>query len=150
MNWESLFFFFFSSLAPFSPTLHLTQHTSLLSDAHFAFTMAQYTLTDPKDLVVVVTGTSTGFGAGIVSDLYELGGYTIYATCTTSEGVKVYQDRNSSRLRPVKVDVTKKEDINQLRAQIEAECPQGLYCVVNNAGTLIAIFRDKAFSFNSP
>ncbi|KAF9126509.1 Dehydrogenase/reductase SDR member 9 [Mortierella sp. 14UC] len=96
--------------------------------------MAQYTLTDPKDLVVVVTGTSTGFGAGIVSDLYELGGYTIYATCTTLEGVKAYQDRNSPRLRPVKVDVTKKEDINRLRAQIEAECPQGIYCVVNNAG----------------
>ncbi|KAF9910881.1 Dehydrogenase/reductase SDR member 9 [Linnemannia zychae] len=96
--------------------------------------MAQYTLTDPKDLVVVVTGTSTGFGAGIVNDLHELGGYTIYATCTTLEGVKVYQDRGSPRLRPVKVDVTKKEDIGQLRAQIEAECPQGVYCVVNNAG----------------
>ncbi|KAG0375895.1 (2R,3R)-2,3-butanediol dehydrogenase [Mortierella sp. AD032] len=96
--------------------------------------MATRTLTNPKDLVVVVTGTSTGFGAGIVNDLYELGGYTIYATCTTQEGVKVYQDRNSLRLRPVQVDVTKQEDIKRLRDQIEAECPQGIYCVVNNAG----------------
>lgn len=94
----------------------------------------QYTPTDPKDLVVLVTGSSTGFGAGIVNALHELGSYTIYATCTTEAGVKAYQAKNSPRLRPVQVDVTKQEDVNRLRAQIEAECPQGVYCVVNNAG----------------
>ncbi|KAG0283945.1 (2R,3R)-2,3-butanediol dehydrogenase [Linnemannia gamsii] len=96
----------------------------------------QHTLTDPKSLVVLVTGSSTGFGAGIVNDLYELGGYTIYATCTTEAGVKAYKAKNSPRLRPIQVDVTKQEDINRLRAQIEAECPQGVYCVVNNAGII--------------
>ncbi|KAG0375896.1 Retinol dehydrogenase 5 [Mortierella sp. AD032] len=94
----------------------------------------KYTLTDLKSRVVVVTGTSTGFGAGIVNDLLKLGIYTIYATCSTYETLKFYKDNESTRLRPVKVDVTKQEDVNRLRAQIEAECPQGVYCVVNNAG----------------
>ncbi|KAG0276817.1 Retinol dehydrogenase 5 [Linnemannia exigua] len=93
-----------------------------------------YIPTDPKSRVVVVTGTSTGFGAGIVNDLQKLGTYTIYATCSSYETLKFYKDKKSTRLRPVKVDVTKQEDVTRLRIQIEAECPQGVYCVVNNAG----------------
>ncbi|KAF9090704.1 Retinol dehydrogenase 5 [Mortierella sp. AD031] len=96
--------------------------------------MSQYTLTNPEFRVVVVTGCDTGFGAEIVEDLYQLGGYTIYATCLTAEAISNYQAKDSTRIRPIQLDVTKQEDVNRLRAQIEAECPQGVYSVVNNAG----------------
>ncbi|KAF9925957.1 hypothetical protein FBU30_004342 [Linnemannia zychae] len=96
--------------------------------------MAQYTLTNTQYLVVVVTGCDTGFGAEIVHELYQRGGYTIYATCLTNEAVERYHAKESTRLRSIKLDVTNQEDVNRLRAQIEAECPQGVYCVLNNAG----------------
>lgn len=93
-----------------------------------------YQLTNTDHLVVVVTGCDTGFGAEIVEDLYQCGGFTIYATCLTEEAVNKYNSRDSSRLRSLKVDVTKQEDVDQLQKQVEAKCPQGVYCVLNNAG----------------
>ncbi|KAF9130019.1 hypothetical protein BGX30_013661 [Mortierella sp. GBA39] len=96
--------------------------------------MTHYTLTNTEYLVVVVTGCDSGFGEEIVNDLYQRGGYTIYATCLTSQAVGKYQVKESTRLRAIQVDVTKQDDVNRLRAQIEAECPQGVYCVFNNAG----------------
>ncbi|KAK3845162.1 MAG: hypothetical protein J3R72DRAFT_437022 [Linnemannia gamsii] len=96
--------------------------------------MTHYTLTNTDFLVVIITGADTGFGKEIVEDLYQRGGYTVYATCLTNEAVQVYQAKESTRLRAIQVDVTKQDDVNRLRAQIEAECPQGVYCVVNNAG----------------
>ncbi|KAG0297101.1 (2R,3R)-2,3-butanediol dehydrogenase [Linnemannia gamsii] len=96
--------------------------------------MTQYTLTNTEYLVVVVTGCDSGFGADIVNDLYQRGGYTVYATCLTSQAVEKYQAKESTRLRAIQVDVSKQGDVNRLRARIEAECPQGVYCVLNNAG----------------
>src|SRR4051794_2711972 len=49
------------------------------------------TLIDSKELVIVITGADSGFGAGIVEDLHRRGGYTIYATCLTKEAVDKYQ-----------------------------------------------------------
>ncbi|KAH7055341.1 hypothetical protein BKA57DRAFT_490062 [Linnemannia elongata] len=100
------------------------------------------TLIDSKELVIVITGADSGFGAGIVEDLHRRGGYTIYATCLTKEAVDKYQARDSTRLRATLVDVTKQDDINRLRAQVEAECPQGVYCVFNNAGVYLGGFFD--------
>jgi NAD(P)-dependent dehydrogenase (short-subunit alcohol dehydrogenase family) len=94
------------------------------------------TLTNPANLVVVITGCDTGFGSEIVQQLYEHGGFTIYATCLTDQAVETYRAKQSSRIRGIQVDVTNQDDINRLRAKIEAECPQGVYCVLNNAGTL--------------
>ncbi|KAF9126508.1 hypothetical protein BGW39_006577 [Mortierella sp. 14UC] len=96
--------------------------------------MAHYTLTNTEFLVAIITGADSGFGKEIVEDLYQRGGYTIYATCLTNEAVQKYQAKESTRLRAIQIDVTKKDDVDRLRAQIEAECPQGVYCVVNNAG----------------
>ena len=102
--------------------------------------MTLYTLTNTEYLVAVVTGCDSGFGAEIVNDLYQRGGYTIYATCLTSQAVDKYQTKESTRLRAIQVDVTKQDDVNRLRALIEAECPQGVYCVFNNAGTFVFFF----------
>lgn len=90
--------------------------------------------TNTANLVVIVTGCDTGFGSEIVDDLYKRGGYTIYATCLTEQAVVNYNAKQSSRLRALQVDVTKQDDVNRLRAQVEEECPQGVYCVLNNAG----------------
>ncbi|KAG0047592.1 Retinol dehydrogenase 5, partial [Linnemannia elongata] len=100
------------------------------------------TLIDSKELAIVITGADSGFGAGIVEDLHRRGGYTIYATCLTKEAVDKYQARDSTQLRATLVDVTKQDDINRLRAQVEAECPQGVYCVFNNAGVYLGGFFD--------
>lgn len=93
------------------------------------------TLTNPANLVVVITGCDTGFGSEITEDLYQRGGFTIYATCLTEQAVEKYNARQSSRIRALQVDVTKQQDVERLRAQVEAECPQGVFCVFNNAGT---------------
>ncbi|KAG0089395.1 Retinol dehydrogenase 5 [Podila epicladia] len=102
------------------------------------------TLTNTSTLVVVVTGCDTGFGAEIVEDLYKRGGFTIYATCLTEKSVEAYNQRGSSRIRALRVDVTKQEDANKLQAQLEEECPQGVYCLLNNAGVYAGGFFDFA------
>ncbi|KAF8953904.1 Retinol dehydrogenase 5 [Haplosporangium bisporale] len=102
------------------------------------------TLTNTSTLVVVVTGCDTGFGAEIVEDLYKRGGFTIYATCLTDKSVEAYNQRGSSRIRALRVDVTKQENADRLQAQLEAECPQGVYCLLNNAGVYAGGFFDFA------
>ncbi|KAG0313856.1 Retinol dehydrogenase 5 [Linnemannia gamsii] len=102
------------------------------------------TLTNSANLVVVITGCDTGFGSEIVQELYNRGGYTVYATCLTEKSVEAYKAKQSSRIRAVQVDVTNQNDVNRLRAQIEAECPQGVYCVLNNAGIYAGGFFDFA------
>ncbi|KAF9126507.1 Retinol dehydrogenase 5 [Mortierella sp. 14UC] len=106
--------------------------------------MTNYTLTDPKSLVVIITGSDSGFGKEIVDDLHKLDRYTIYATCLTSQAVEKFQAKDSTRLRAVQIDVTSQDDVNRLRAQIDAECPQGVYCVVNNAGILAGGYFDMS------
>ncbi|KAG0056268.1 (2R,3R)-2,3-butanediol dehydrogenase [Gryganskiella cystojenkinii] len=107
-----------------------------------------YSLTNKDYLVVVVTGCDTGFGAEIVQDLHQHGGYTIYATCLTAKAVEANNAKNSTRLRSLQVDVTKQDDVNRLRAQVEAECPQGVFCVFNNAGIFAGGFFDFATEDN--
>ncbi|KAF9433905.1 Retinol dehydrogenase 5 [Entomortierella beljakovae] len=102
------------------------------------------TLTNPSNLVVVITGCDTGFGAEITQDLYDRGGFTIYATCLTEKAIEKYNSYQSSRIRAIQLDVTNQDDINRLRAQVEAECPQGVYCVFNNAGIYAGGFFDFA------
>ncbi|KAG0340307.1 Retinol dehydrogenase 5 [Podila humilis] len=107
-------------------------------------TVATYNLTNTDYLVVVITGCDTGFGAEITEDLYQRGGFTIFATCLTDDAVAAYNARDSTRLRSLKVDVTKQEDVDALQRQIEAECPQGVYCLLNNAGVFAGGFFDFA------
>ncbi|KAF9100207.1 Retinol dehydrogenase 5 [Mortierella sp. GBA35] len=102
------------------------------------------TLTNSANLVVVITGCDTGFGAEIVQELYQRGGYTVYATCLTEKAVEAYKAKQSSRIRAIQLDVTNQTDVDRLRAQIENECPQGVYCVLNNAGIYAGGFFDFA------
>ncbi|KAG0256936.1 Retinol dehydrogenase 5 [Mortierella polycephala] len=101
-------------------------------------------ITNPATLVVIITGCDSGFGSEIAQNLFQHGGYTIYATCLTEQAVEKYKALNSSRFRAIQVDVTNQDDVNRLRVQVEAECPQGVYCVLNNAGIYAGGFFDFA------
>lgn len=100
--------------------------------------------TTSSDLVVVITGCDTGFGAEIAEDLFKRGGFIVYATCLTEAAVEKYKGLQSSRIKALQVDVTNQTDVDRLRAQVEAECPQGVYCVLNNAGIFAGGFFDFA------
>ncbi|KAG0033171.1 hypothetical protein BGZ81_009258 [Podila clonocystis] len=70
-------------------------------------------MTNTDYLVVVVTGCDTGFGAETVEDLYQCGGFTIHATCLTEATVSKYNTCDSTRLRSLKADVIKQEDVDR-------------------------------------
>ncbi|KAG0297103.1 hypothetical protein BGZ96_007654 [Linnemannia gamsii] len=95
--------------------------------------MAHYALTEFQELMILATDADSGFGAGFVENLYQCRRYTIYATCLISQAVRKFQARDSARLRAIHANITGQEDVNRLRVQVEAECPQGVYCVFNNA-----------------
>ncbi|KAF9585180.1 hypothetical protein BGW38_003550 [Lunasporangiospora selenospora] len=86
--------------------------------------------------VVIVTGCDHGLGADIVHELHQNPGLIIYATCLTQDAVQTYNAQDSTRLRAVLTDVTKQSDVDRLQAQIEEECPQGVYALLNNAGII--------------
>lgn len=44
-------------------------------------------------------------------------------------------------LHPVVLDVTKEDQVQKVADQVDKENPQGLYALVNNAGTLHYVFK---------
>ncbi|KAI8819356.1 uncharacterized protein EV422DRAFT_534431 [Fimicolochytrium jonesii] len=92
--------------------------------------------------VVIITGCDTGFGRDVALQL-SASPYSaiVYATCLTDAAVKDYErikteqgGRYSSTLRPRQLDVTNWADVQKFAAKIEEECPEGIFCVINNAG----------------
>jgi hypothetical protein len=88
---------------------------------------------DPQGKPVVITGCDTGFGLGLALDLCAKG-WKVYAGCLLEESVAALQKRGKPNLIAVKLDVTQAEDIEAAVAKVDAENPQGLYALVNNAG----------------
>ncbi|KXS14083.1 NAD(P)-binding protein [Gonapodya prolifera JEL478] len=91
-----------------------------------------------KGLKVFVTGCDTGFGNITAKQLAEKG-YTVYAACLTDSGIESFNklaasDSRYRTIRAVKLDVTKDADVQACRALLEREAPEGLFCLVNNAG----------------
>ncbi|KAK9764683.1 hypothetical protein K7432_007630 [Basidiobolus ranarum] len=95
-----------------------------------------------NNLVIILTGCDSGFGAEIAEDLYRRDGYIIYATCLTQAAVDRYNGLNSDRVRASIVDVTKQADIDALQKLVEKQCPQGVYCLFHNAGVVAGNFLD--------
>ncbi|KAK9709440.1 hypothetical protein K7432_009035 [Basidiobolus ranarum] len=94
------------------------------------------------NLAIVITGCDTGIGAEITEDLYQRGGFIIYATCLTQAAVNRYKSLNSFRVRASIVDVTKQADVDKLQILVEHENPLGIYCLLNNAGVNDGSFFD--------
>lgn len=88
----------------------------------------------PTKQPIVITGCDTGFGNSLAVSLYEKG-WTVYATCLTDAGMAGISEKGTAdRLIPVKLDVTKADQIDALVARVEASHPEGIYALVNNAG----------------
>lgn len=88
----------------------------------------------PTKQPILITGCDTGFGNSLAVSLYEKG-WTVYATCLTDAGMARLSEKGSAdRLIPVKLDVTKTEQIDALAARVQAAHPEGIYALVNNAG----------------
>ena len=73
-----------------------------------------------------------GFGHDLAVDLGKKG-WKVYAGCLTDQGIQNLKEKVSS-ISALKLDVTKEADIDAAVKRIRSESPQGLYCLVNNAG----------------
>jgi len=92
------------------------------------------TYISPVKKAVLITGCDSGFGhlAAKILDQY---GFCVFAGCSFPKGVgaqKLYTS-SSKRLRILRLDVTKDEDIEAAIEEIK-ECDLELWAVVNNAG----------------
>ena len=63
-------------------------------------------------------------------------GWHVYSGCLTDKGVKALSGYGLTTLRPLLLDVTNAQRIEEVVAQIDHEHPEGLYAVINNAGEL--------------
>lgn len=83
---------------------------------------------------VVITGASTGIGAATALHLDDLG-WTVFAGIRRPEDGEALRDRASSRLRPLRVDVTDQGQLRTAAADVaEATSGAGLDGLVCNAG----------------
>nr|XP_014354404.1 PREDICTED: D-beta-hydroxybutyrate dehydrogenase, mitochondrial-like isoform X2 [Latimeria chalumnae]XP_014354405.1 PREDICTED: D-beta-hydroxybutyrate dehydrogenase, mitochondrial-like isoform X2 [Latimeria chalumnae] len=93
-------------------------------------------LLGPRDRAVLVTGCDSGFGYLLARRLDQLG-CRVFATCLFPEGDGARRLRQlcSGRLRIVKCDVTRDEDVRELQKVVtEHTAETGLWGLVNNAG----------------
>jgi NAD(P)-dependent dehydrogenase (short-subunit alcohol dehydrogenase family) len=96
-----------------------------------------------QDAAILVTGCDSGFGRASVIELAKKG-YRVYAGCLTEKGKGELAGVGYPRMKPFILDVTKTADIEAAVQMIEAECTQGLFCLVNNAG----IYEGYLFDWN--
>jgi len=90
---------------------------------------------------VLVTGCDTGIGHEVARHLDMLGCY-VFAGCldTASEGAQRLRVEASPRLKLVKMDVTKDEEVMKAVEYVECNLPlgcEGLWSVINNAGVCV-------------
>ncbi|XP_056157177.1 D-beta-hydroxybutyrate dehydrogenase, mitochondrial [Lampris incognitus] len=85
---------------------------------------------------VLITGCDSGFGYHLARRL-DAQGFAVFAGCLLPDGTgaRCLAKESSGRLRILKLDVTRREDVQQAKKAVEAELPEaGLWAVVNNAG----------------
>jgi NAD(P)-dependent dehydrogenase (short-subunit alcohol dehydrogenase family) len=82
----------------------------------------------------LVTGTSTGIGEACALRLADLG-WTVFAGVRRAEDGDRLKAQSTGDIRPVILDVSDRDDIVRVIADIEREMgPRGLQGLVNNAG----------------
>ncbi len=91
---------------------------------------------DPQR-TVLVTGASSGMGKACARRLAD-GGFTVFAAVRKEADAQALRELGSPRLRPVALDVTRRETIDAAVRQIgEAVGAAGLTGLVNNAGVAV-------------
>ena len=82
----------------------------------------------------LITGTSTGIGEACVARLAERG-WTVYAGVRRADDGDRVKTRHPGDVRPVILDVSKRDDTARVVAEISGEVgDRGLQALVNNAG----------------
>src|SRR5689334_2879537 len=82
----------------------------------------------------LITGTSTGIGEACVARL-AVQGWTVYAGVRSAEDGDRVKAQHVGDVRPVILDVIKRDDINRVIEEITSEVgDRGLQALVNNAG----------------
>ncbi|VDN58676.1 unnamed protein product [Dracunculus medinensis] len=104
-------------------------------------------LNGANDKAVLITGSSSGFGKGIVEKCMN-NGFTVFAACRTKQGVdlleKSFEDKNN-RLKAFVMDISNEEQVENARTYICDELEllkMDLHAVVNNAGIQATCFYD--------
>uniref|UniRef100_A0A0G4HIK6 Uncharacterized protein n=1 Tax=Chromera velia CCMP2878 TaxID=1169474 RepID=A0A0G4HIK6_9ALVE len=92
-----------------------------------------FSIETTHEKAVFVTGCDTGFGNMLVKRLDFLG-FRVFAGCLSEQSMNKLKAEASTSLTPVLCDVTKEDHVVAAAKTIEAECPEGLFAVVNNAG----------------
>lgn len=86
---------------------------------------------------VLITGASTGIGRSTALQLAEQG-YTVFAGVRRdADGaalVAAAPAASAARIVTVLLDVTRDDHIRDALARVEAQAPDGLYALINNAG----------------
>ena len=96
---------------------------------------------DPCSIAVLITGCDTGIGHEVARHLDMLG-CNVFAGCLdmASEGAQRLRVEASTRLKLVRMDVTKEDQVKKAVEFIEGNLPlgcEGLWAVINNAGVCV-------------
>jgi len=86
---------------------------------------------------VLITGASSGIGRAIALAC-DLRGYTVYAGVRKDADAEALKAASEGRLRPVRLDVTDPDQIAAAAQRLDAERPEGLWALINNAGIVVA------------
>lgn len=84
---------------------------------------------------VLVTGASSGIGGATVDELVRRG-FHVWATVRRAEDEARLAERHGDDITVLRCDVTDADEVAAVSRRIRAH-PQGLYGLVNNAGTAI-------------
>jgi retinol dehydrogenase-16 len=88
--------------------------------------------------VVMITGCDSGFGMMTAIQLAKEYDMKVLAPCLTKEGIDRIQ-KESKNIVAFQMDVTKDSSVDEAFEKfIKPNCPNGLYCLLNNAGVLRA------------
>ncbi len=99
----------------------------------------QSTAVPPPVRAIVITGASSGLGRALALYL-EQRGFRVFAGVRSEvDGEKLRADASSARLQPMILDVTDEKSIRAAGASVsDAVDGQGLWALVNNAGTCVS------------
>jgi NAD(P)-dependent dehydrogenase (short-subunit alcohol dehydrogenase family) len=97
------------------------------------------TLVSPANRAVLITGCDSGFG-NLVARRLDAYGFHVYAGCLypEGEGAEKLNGETSRRLKVVKLDVTKDEDVHSVVGLIR-ESSLELWGIFNNAGIAASV-----------
>ena len=107
--------------------------------AYYFYEMLNQETIDPSGKIVLVTGCDSGFGNQIAYRLDQLG-FHVYAGVLfpDDDGAQQLRQKCSKRLRILKMDVTKQEEVDNVVEQIK-QSGMPLWALVNNAGVAILV-----------